>query len=119
MKLDTRALSNGVNLITPEGYQSLMFIYGKDEAKVVQSGAIDYPKAISFITLLLKRIQKTHPGVLAHVNRIMEKPPVMKEDEEKIQQAIDEIKPARHRPPKKGGKRNVSTPGDGNPPTAT
>lgn len=114
MKLDTRALSNGVNLVTPEGYQSLMFIYGKDEAKVVQSGAIDYPKAISFITLLLKRIQKTHPGVLAHVNRIMEKPPVTKE----IQGAVDEIKLGSRRPPKKGGKRNVSTPGDGNPPTA-
>lgn len=114
MKLDTRALSNGVNLVTPEGYQSLMFIYGKNEAKVVQSGAIDYPKVISFITLLLKRIQKTHPGVLAHVNRIMKKPPVTKE----IQEAVNEIKSARPRPSKKGGKKHVSTSGNGNPPTA-
>lgn len=114
MKLDTRALSNGVNLVTPEGYQALMFVYGKNEAKVVQSGGIDYPKVISFITLLLKRIQKTHPGVLAHVNRIMEKPPVTKE----IQEAVNEIKSARTRPPKKGVKKNVSTSGNGNPPTA-
>ena len=118
MKFDTRALSNGVNLVTPEGYQSLMFIYGKNEAKVVQSGAIDYPKVISFITLLLKRIQKTHPGVLAHVNRIMEKPPISEKDEQVIQAAVDKIKSARPRPPKKGGKKNVSTPGNGNPPTA-
>ena len=114
MKLDTRALSNGVNLVTPEGYQSLVFIYGKNEAKVIQSGAIDYPKVISFITLLLKRIQKTHPGVLAHVNRIMEKP----QEDKQVEEAVNQIKSARHRPSKKGGKKHVSTPGNGNSPTA-
>ena len=114
MKLDTRALSNGVNFITPEGYHSLMFVYGKDEARVVQSGSIDYPKAISFITLLLKRIQKTHPGVLAHINKIMEKP----QEDKQIEEAVNQIKSARPRPSKKGGMKHVSTPGNGNSPTA-